>query len=103
MIDHLGDDLHLYIYYRSRAGNAAAVIACVHQLQQALHMQHCVCGELLQRTQGADDDITWMECYRDVAPGFMAQLEDILDTTGLQALIEGTRHCEVFQECLPTD
>lgn len=96
-----GSDLCFYIYYRSTVENAAAVMNAFGQLQRALPDRLGLHSELLQRPQQTDGKITWMECYRGVTSEFADALEMALAATSLPALIEGIRHCEVFQKCLP--
>lgn len=96
-----GSGLHLYIYYRAAPENTAAVIAGVARLQLALRTKQPLRCGLLRRPELVDGRVTWMESYLDIAPGFALALDAALADTGLRALIEGARHSEYFQECLP--
>ncbi|MES2832149.1 MAG: DUF4936 family protein [Pseudomonadota bacterium] len=93
--------LHLYIYYRALPENTAAVIACVSRLQHALRGRQAVRCGLLRRPDESSGQITWMENYLDIFPGFVDTLNAAVAEAGLSALIEGVRHTEYFQECLP--
>lgn len=96
----------LFIYYRCRSADTAAVGAA------AAAMQRRLCSEvpglearLLRRpAPAADDTVTWMETYRLVTPAGAADAgwQARVQAAAAQALapwVVGERHLEVFEPC----
>ena len=88
--------MDLYIYYRVRSENAAALQGRVESLQQRLEKEYGIVTGLKRRPQEKDGLQTWMEVYFAVPAGFEAALEDAFAAEGFSALIEGPRHTEHF-------
>lgn len=87
----------LYVYYKVRAEQAAALLPLVRTMQAGLSAAHGVSGRLKRRPETCDGVQTWMEVYPDVAGGFEAILGRAAQDAGLAALA-GTRQTEVFMD-----
>lgn len=89
----------LYIYYKVRDGEQAALHSAVKAMQAELSAEHGVTPQLKRRPQSSGDGVwTWMEVYPDVRDGFDAVLADAVRTHGLPALAAGPRHTETFTD-----
>jgi hypothetical protein len=96
----------LFIYYRVRPSEIAAVRLAVRRLQDQLCRQFPpLRARLLQSPEPSDDWQTWMEVYstdptREPA-GISAQLQSEIEMQAGVALpmLDGMRHCEVFIAC----
>ncbi|WP_296949646.1 DUF4936 family protein [uncultured Massilia sp.] len=91
----------LYVYYKVRAGAAAALAPRVRALQAALAGDHGVACQLKRRPETRDGLQTWMEIYPDVDDDFAAALDAAAARADLAALIEGPRRAEVFMDLIP--
>jgi hypothetical protein len=67
-------------------------------MQSALSKQHGIGAELKRRPDAKNGQHTWMEVYRAVPDKFDAILAHAVSEAGLQSLIEGERHTEVFMD-----
>jgi hypothetical protein len=93
--------LALYSYYQVGDDHAAALLPQVRAMQAALATVHGV-GTGLKRRPESDNALqTWMEIYTDAGGGFGAALAAASDAAGIDALIHGSRHTEVFTEMPP--
>ena len=88
--------IDLYVYYKVRAVDAAALAPRVRAMQAALAASHAVPAQLKCRPQAADGLQTWMEVYPGVPDAFAATLEQAAAAAGLDALLQGPRRAEVF-------
>lgn len=88
--------MDLYIYYRTAAGNAREMQQRVTAMQADLMKRHGFVATFKRRPQEENNRITWMEIYNSVPDGFDAILAHAVKESGVQALIEGERHIEVF-------
>jgi hypothetical protein len=86
----------LYIYYRVRDDHAALMAPRVRAMQAALGT-----GQLKRRPGSNDGLQTWMEIYLSAADGFESRLQGALREAGLEELIQGPRHVEIFTEVEP--
>ncbi|WP_151634809.1 DUF4936 family protein [Noviherbaspirillum aerium] len=86
----------LFIYYRVRDEDAAALLPRVMALQQSLKQECGIVTGLKRRPETRDGRQTWMEIYLSVPTGFEARLEQALSDQGLSSLIDGARHTEHF-------
>jgi hypothetical protein len=89
----------LYVYYKVRDENAERLAPLVCSLQaRVIQPGH---ARLLRRPESRDGLQTWMEVYPDVPVDFAAGLEKAAAAAGLDGLVEGPRHVEVFTEIPP--
>ena len=88
--------IDLYVYYKVRALDAAALAPRVRAMQAALAAEHGVSVQLKRRPQAGDGLQTWMEVYPAVPEAFAAALEQAAASAGLDALTQGPRRAEVF-------
>jgi hypothetical protein len=86
--------IDLYVYYKVRTLDAAALAPRVRAMQAALAAQSP--AQLKRRPQAADGLQTWMEVYPGVPEAFAGALEQAAAAAGLDALIQGPRRAEVF-------
>jgi len=92
--------MDLYIYYKVRDADAAALQAGVLAMQATLARDHGLGGQLKRRPETKDGMQTWMEVYPSVPEDFAAALEEAVRQAGLAALTAGPRHTEVFTDLL---
>ncbi|MGZ3181086.1 MAG: DUF4936 family protein [Telluria sp.] len=83
----------LYVYYRVRAGDAAALAPLVRAMQAALGA-----GQLKRRPDEKDGVQTWMEVYPAIPAGFAQRLDAAAAAAGLLDLLDGPRHTEIFTD-----
>ena len=89
----------LYVYYEVRDEHAERLAPLVCALQaRVIQPGH---ARLLRRPESKEGLQTWMEVYPDVPAGFAAELERAVLGAGLEGLVEGPRHVEVFTEIPP--
>jgi hypothetical protein len=88
--------IDLYVYYKVRAGDAAALAPRVRAMQAALAASHGAAHQLKRRPEDKDGLQTWMEVYPGVSASFAGDLERAAREAGLDALTEGPRRAEVF-------
>lgn len=72
------------------------MIAAEKALQELVRTQLAIKGKLQRRPEPANDLHTWMEVYADVPDGFSAQLEKLVQQTGLAELQYSERRTEYF-------
>jgi hypothetical protein len=89
--------IDLYVYYKVREGDAAALAPRVRALQDSVGVP----SQLKRRPDVRDSLQTWMEVYPGVDDAFPARLDAAARGAGLDALIEGPRRAEIFMD-LPT-
>jgi hypothetical protein len=89
--------IDLYVYYKVRDVDAAALAPRVRALQAGVGVP----AQLKRRPEVRDGLQTWMEIYPGVDDAFPARLEDAARSAGLAAFIEGPRRAEIFMD-LPT-
>jgi uncharacterized protein DUF4936 len=91
-----------YIYYRVSARHAHAAGQAVAAMLTLLEQRTSISGRLLRRL---DEPLLWMEVYESVrdTAAFDAALAELLDASGLPALLEpgGTRKTERFVAMQP--
>jgi len=95
----------LFIYYRVRAGDAAAALAAVQRLHVELRERWPgLRARLLQRPETDEDLLTWMETYATDpgTGGIDAAMQAHIEAraSALLPLIQGLRHTEVFTACV---
>jgi len=88
--------IDLYVYYKVRAHDAAALAPRVRAMQAALAAEHRVSVQLKCRPQAADGLQTWMEVYPGAPEAFAVSLEQAAAAAGFDALIQGPRRAEIF-------
>lgn len=93
--------MDLYVYYRVRNENAAALSSSLQAMQRCLSEEYGIVTGLKRRPQEKDGCQTWMETYLAVPPGFEAALEEAVIREGLCALIDGQRNTEHFVDVSP--
>ncbi len=91
----------LYIYYRVREDRAAQLAPQVIAMQQRLHADTGVQGQLKRRPLIKDGVQTWMEVYGATPTGFEAELNKAVKQSGILASIDGERHTEIFVDIAP--
>jgi hypothetical protein len=94
----------LFIYYRVRAGDAAAALAAVQRLHAELRERFPgLRARLLQRPETDQGLLTWMETYATDpgTGGIDAAMQTHIETraSALLPLIQGARHTEAFTAC----
>ncbi|WP_440963020.1 DUF4936 family protein [Massilia sp. GER05] len=89
--------IDLYVYYKVRDVDAAALAPRVRALQAGVGMP----AQLKRRPEVRDGLQTWMEVYPGVDDAFPARLDAAARSAGFEGLIEGPRRAEVFTD-LPT-
>ncbi|WP_075791216.1 DUF4936 family protein [Massilia putida] len=89
--------IDLYVYYKVRELDAAALAPRVRALQAGIGVP----SQLKRRPDASAGLQTWMEVYPGVDDGFPARLIDAARAAGLEALIVGPRRAEIFTD-LPT-
>jgi hypothetical protein len=87
--------MDLYVYYKVRELDAAALAPRVRAMQAALAREG-IAVQLKRRPESKDGMQTWMEVYPDVDQGFQARLDDAAAQAGLTGLIDGPRRAEIF-------
>ena len=93
--------IDLYVYYKVRELDAAALAPRVRALQDELAGRHGVRGQIKRRPGARDGLQTWLEVYPAVDAGFEELLVDAAARAGLDQLLAGPRHAEIFID-LPT-
>jgi hypothetical protein len=89
--------IDLYVYYKVREQDAAALAPRVRALQAGIGVP-----AQLKRRPGVRDGLqTWMEVYPGVDDAFPARLDDAARGAGIAGLIDGPRRAEIFMD-LPT-
>lgn len=87
--------MNCYIYYKSAASDEQQVIH-----QASIHLSLLatagIDGSLQRRPQVAQGLHTWMEVYHNISDDFLHQMENALNISQLDSLIEGDRHMEFF-------
>jgi hypothetical protein len=89
--------IDLYVYYKVRVEDAAALAPRVRAMQAQLGAP----GQLKQRPEARDGLQTWMEVYPSAPQGFDAILERAAADAGLAGVIQGPRRSEIFMDLLP--
>jgi hypothetical protein len=90
--------VELYIYYQVSDAHAGRLLPVVRAMQAVLAAEHGVGTGLKRRPESEQGLQTWMEIYTDAAPGFGAMVDAAVTAAGVQHLIDGRRHTEVFTE-----
>ncbi|WP_323141678.1 DUF4936 family protein [Massilia phyllosphaerae] len=93
--------IDLYVYYKVREQDSAALEPRVRALQAALAARHAVVPQLKRRPEIRDGLQTWMEVYPSTDDAFGAALEAAARDAGLDTLITGPRRAEVFMDLNP--
>jgi hypothetical protein len=89
--------IDLYVYYKVREQDAAALAPRVRALQAGIGVP----AQLKRRPEVRDGLQTWMEVYPGVDDAFPARLEHAARGAGVEELIAGPRRAEIFMD-LPT-
>ena len=91
----------LYVYYEVSDAKATQLLPVVRAMQAALAAGHGV-GTGLKRRPASEGGLqTWMEIYTDAGPAFGAALDAAAAAAGIERLVAGRRHTEVFEETPP--
>jgi len=93
--------MDLYIYYKVKDADAAALQAAVASMQSTLAQRHGVAGQLKRRPEARDGVQTWMEVYPSTPAGFAALLDGAVHEAGVLEWTAGLRHTEVFTDIAP--
>lgn len=93
--------IDLYVYYKVREADCAALAPRVRALQARLADSDGVAGRLKRRPDARDGVQTWMEIYEGVDAGFGARLEAAAQAANLAALTDGPRRAEIFMDLTP--
>jgi hypothetical protein len=91
----------LYIYYQVTDAHAVKLLPLVRGMQAALALAHGIGTGLKRRPESEQSLQTWMEIYTGTAPGFADQLDLAAAAAGVNDLVDGRRHTEVFTEMPP--
>jgi hypothetical protein len=89
--------IDLYVYYKVREVNAAALAPRVRALQDSVGVP----AQLKRRPDVRDGLQTWMEVYPGVDDAFPSRLDAAARNAGFEGLIDGPRRAEIFTD-LPT-
>ncbi|VVE61526.1 hypothetical protein PCA31118_00607 [Pandoraea captiosa] len=106
-----------YVYYRVATTHVEAACIAVTQLFALAAARFGVVGRIQVRADASANGLgnvganlvardaagtqTWMERYDDVDPVFIAALPQLVNESGLAALVDGERHVECFVD-IPT-
>ena len=90
-----------YVYYKVRAGDAARLAPLVHAMQRRLAHDAGVQVQLKRRPGDHDGLQTWMEVYYGATDGFAPLLAQAAEDAGIDALLAGARHLEIFTDLPP--
>jgi len=93
--------IDLYVYYKVRTRDAAALAPRVRALQAQLAEQHSVRPQLKRRPEARDGLQTWMEVYPGVDADFPARLDTVANGADIAGLIAGPRRAEIFMDLTP--
>ena len=93
--------IDLYVYYKVRELDAAALAPRVRAMQAALATRHGAANQLKRRPASQDGLQTWMEVYPGVPDGFADALAHAAADAGLGTLTSGPRRSEVFVDLTP--
>lgn len=94
--------IDLYVYYKVRAQDAAALAPRVRALQAAVADGHKGAAQLKRRPEAQPDGVqTWMEVYPGVADTFPSVLETAAADARFDALLAGPRRAEIFVDLIP--
>jgi hypothetical protein len=88
----------LYVYYKVRELDAAALAPRVRALQADVAARHGATGQLKRRPESEGGLQTWMEVYAGVDADFAARLDAAARDAALSALTAGPRHVEIFED-----
>jgi hypothetical protein len=89
---------NVYVYYRLADAACAAARPLARDVLAA--ELDCARVALMQRPESSDGIRTWMECYEGAADPLelIERANRRSDAVGLSALLQGPRHCEVFED-----
>jgi hypothetical protein len=93
--------IDLYVYYKVREPDAAALAPRVRAMQAALAAGHGAAVQLKRRPDSKDGLQTWMEVYPGVPESFPDALAQAARDAGLDQLPDGPRRAEVFVDLNP--
>ncbi|MBW8901951.1 MAG: DUF4936 family protein [Massilia sp.] len=93
--------IDLYVYYKVRERDAAALAPRVRALQAQVARQHGVRPQLKRRPEARDGLQTWMEVYPGVGADFPARLDAAANNADIAGLIDGPRRAEIFTDLTP--
>ena len=93
--------IDLYVYYKVREPEAAALAPRVRAMQAALAARHGAVHQLKRRPDDKDGLQTWMEVYPGVPESFPAALAQAARDAGLDPLPDGPRRTELFVDLNP--
>ncbi|MGJ7917180.1 DUF4936 family protein [Massilia sp. LXY-6] len=93
--------MDLYVYYKVREQDAAALAPRVRAMQAALAASHGLAFQLKRRPETREGMQTWMEVYPGTPDAFANELDRAAAHAGLDALIAGPRRTEVFLDLTP--
>jgi hypothetical protein len=94
----------LFIYWRAKASDAAAVLAAAAQMQAGLRLRWPdLSARLYRRAELTDEAITLMETYAVVGADLDASLQGEIERAAsvLRPWCVGLRHVEVFDAMGP--
>jgi hypothetical protein len=91
----------LYIYYKVRDDDAAALLPQVQAMQAELCAKSGISAQLKRRPTSEAQLQTWMEVYPAVDSAFEARLANAVVQAALAGRIAGARHTEVFEDIAP--
>jgi hypothetical protein len=90
--------IDLYVYYKVPEQHAAQLEPLVRAMQAGLGAAHATGALLKRRPEVRDGMQTWMEVYPAVSDSFADALAQATRDAGLDGLIAGPRHTEVFMD-----
>lgn len=94
----------LYVYYRISEAKAETARGAAARLADLLAAQRIERPRLMRRPEAnAQGQQTWMEVYERWDPSWLTTLDRAVTDSGLGALIEGSRHLELFIDLPPLE
>ncbi len=90
--------MDVYIYYVVGIADATHLRPRVMAVQQQLATAYEVTSQLKLRVDDDSASQTWMEIYHQVPAGFPDVIERAAAEAGIDDLIQGCRHVEVFRD-----
>ncbi|UVW27096.1 DUF4936 family protein [Massilia sp. H6] len=94
--------IDLYVYYKVRTEDGAALAARVRAMQAQL-AHGGTAAQLKCRPDARDGLQTWMEVYPGAADGFDSVVSAAACAAGLDAYTQGPRRSEIFMDLPPMD
>ncbi|MDF3035170.1 MAG: hypothetical protein K0S28_444 [Paucimonas sp.] len=90
--------VELYVYYRAACAYSDELASKIKNMQNGLARNTGASCALKRRPEAKDGHYTWMEIYAGVTEDFLPLLQCAIAEAGIEGLIDGSRHTEVFMD-----